>query len=208
MPQTTRSLVAADPPHGDGADSACRDDTDAHLLAQLALGDSALLGTLYDRYGRLAFAVAYRMTGSAEAAEEVVQDAYLALWRRADRFTPGRGEVRGWLLAIVRNRAIDHLRAQQARPQQAAGLEEVCAWLSAPDDTSTTALQVLEAAAVRAAVATLPPAQRQTVELASFTGLSYPEVAAAMRAPVGTVKSRMRLALVGLREALAPAVAG
>ncbi len=182
---------------------------DAALLACVAArdGDTAL-GTLYDRYGRQAFAVAYRMVQNPEVAEEVVQDAFLAVWRRAEQYAPARGDVRGWLLTIVRNRAVDHLRARQARPQHAGAVED-CAALAASHDTEGAALQVLEAATVRAAVAALPPVQRQMVELAYFAGLSYPEVATRMGAPLGTVKSRMRLALTSLREALAPpSVAG
>ena len=177
---------------------------DAALLARMATHDGgAALGALFDRHGRQAFAVAYGMTGSAEVAEEVVQDAFLAVWRRAEQYAAARGTVRGWLLAIVRNRALDHLRARQARPQRAAGLQDFAA-LAGTHDTEGTALQLLEAASMRAAVATLPSAQRQTVELAYFAGLSYPEVAATTGAPLGTVKSRMRLALTSLRGALGP----
>lgn len=184
------------------------DDDDAALLARMAARESAALGALYDRHGRQAFAVAYRMVQSPEVAEEVVQDAFLAAWRRADQFAPGRGDVGGWLLTIVRNRAIDHLRARQARPQRAAGVHDFAGLLAAPDDTEGAVLATLEAASVRAAVAALPAAQRQTVELAYFAGLSYPEVAAETGAPLGTVKSRMRLALTSLRGALAPTPAG
>lgn len=180
---------------------------DAALLVCLAARESAALGALYDRHGRQVFAAAYRMTGSPEVAEEVVQDAFLAVWRRAEQYVPARGDVRGWLLAIVRNRAVDHLRARQARPQRAGAVEDFTA-LAGTDNTEGAALQVLEATAVRAAVATLPPAQRLTVELAYFAGLSYPEVAARMGAPLGTVKGRMRLALISLRGALAPPVGG
>ena len=178
---------------------------DAALLARMAAGDGGVaLGALYDRHGRQAFALAYRITGSPEVAEEVVQDAFLALWRRADQYSSDRGDVRGWLLTIVRNRAIDHLRQRQARPQRAAGVHDFAGLLADPSDTEATVLAVLEASAVRAAVARLPPAQRQTVELAFFSGLSYPEVAAETGAPLGTVKSRMRLALTSLRGALVP----
>ena len=176
---------------------------DAGLLACLATrDDGAALGALYDRHSRQAFAVAYRIVQSPEVAEEVVQDAFLALWRRADRYAPGRGDVRGWLLAIVRNRAIDQLRAQQARPRRAVGDHDLAGLLADPGDTEKTALAAVEASAVRAAVARLSPVQRRAVELAYFAGLSYPEVAQTMGAPLGTVKSRMRLALTSLRAAL------
>ena len=104
----------------------------------------------------------------------------------------------------MRNRAVDHLRARQARPQRAAGVHDFAGLLTDPSDTEGTALAVLEASAVHAVVAALPPAQRQTVELAYFAGLSYPEVALTMGVPLGTVKSRMRRALISLCGALAP----
>ena len=177
---------------------------DTTLLARMAVGESDALGALYDRHGRQAFALAYRMVQSPEVAEEVVQDAFLAVWRRAEQYVPARGDVRGWLLTIVRNRAIDHLRARQVRPQHAAGAHDFAGLLADPSDTEATVLAALEASAVRAAVARLPSAQRRAVELAFFSGLSYPEVAAETGAPLGTVKSRMRLALTSLREVLTP----
>ena len=177
---------------------------DTALLACIAARDSTALGTIYDRHGRQAFAVAYRMVQSPEVAEEVVQDAFLALWRRADQYAATRGDVRGWLLTIVHNRAIDHLRARRARPEAAGVIEDLTAVLAASDDTEGAALAGVEATAVHAALLTLTPMQRQTVELAYFAGLSYPEVATAMGTPLGTVKSRLRLALTSLRAALAP----
>ncbi len=176
---------------------------DATLLARLAAGESGALGALYDRHGRQAFAVAYRIVQSPEVAEEVVHDAFLALWRRAGQFTPVRGNVRGWLLTIVRNRALDQLRARQARPQRAAGAHDFAGLLADPSDTEGTVLAVLEASAVRAAVARLPPAQRQTVELAYFGGLTHTEVAAAQDAPLSTVKRRLALGLKKLAVVLA-----
>ena len=177
---------------------------DGALLARCAAGDSAALGTLYDHYGRQAFALAYRIVGSPEGAEEVVQESFLAVWRRADQYAPTRGPVRGWLLTIVRNRAFDQLRARQARPQPAASLDDVAPLLAGSHDTEALALAGIEATAVRAAVRDLTPLQRQTVELAYLAGLAYPEVAAQMGTSPNTVKSRLRLALTRLRLVLAP----
>ncbi len=173
-------------------------------MAGITSNDSAAVAfsALYDRHGAQAFAVAYRIVGIPEAAEEVVQDAFLTIWRRADQYAPARGEVRTWLLTIVRNRAIDQLRSRQSGPRVAATIEDVGATLAAPDDTSTSALRELDAKVVRAAVAGLPALQREVVTLAYFDGLSYPEVAARTGAPLGTVKSRMYLALTRLRGAL------
>ena len=176
----------------------------AALLVRVAARDSAALATLYDQYGRQAFAVAYRIVGTPEGAEEVVQDSFLALWRRAEQYVPGRGSVRGWLLTIVRNRALDSLRARHARPQPTVSIDDVAMMHAGAHDTELLAFAGIEATAVRAAVRDLTPLHRQTVELAYFGGFTYQEVAVQMGTPLGTVKSRMRLALTSLRLALTP----
>lgn len=172
---------------------------DVDALDRLARGEESGLAELYDRYGRLAFALAYRVVGDVESAEEVVQEAFLSLWRRAETYRPDRGNVRGWLLTVVRNRAIDVLRAREARPRTTAigDLQ-----LSASDDPVQAVLALSAATAVRAAVATLPNDQRTAIELAYFAGLPYPEIAARLGVPLGTIKSRLRLALERLRQQL------
>ena len=177
-------------------------ESDEALLARLTQRDADALDALYTRYGRLAFALAYRVVGSPEAAEDVVQEAFLSVWRNAASYQQVRGQVRGWLLTVVRNRAIDSLRARESRPKAGGTLDDL-GWLVADDsDPADDALRRVEAARIREALTALPPEQRQTVELAFFSGLSYPEVAEKMGAPLGTVKSRMRLALERLRGLL------
>jgi RNA polymerase sigma-70 factor (ECF subfamily) len=177
-------------------------EPDEVLVDRLIRKDADALDALYARYGRLAFALAYRVLGSPEGAEDVVQEAFLAIWRNAATYQRSRGAARGWLLTVVRNRAIDSLRAREARPKVGASLDEIGPLAAKDDDPAEDALRRVEAAAVRQALTTLPPEQRETVELAFFAGLTYPEVAARTGAPLGTVKSRMRLALERLRGLL------
>ena len=185
--------------------SGTRDHPRARSDDQPAAGDAGALAALYDHHGRRAFALAYRIVGNPEDAEEVVQESFLTAWRREEQYTAARGDIGAWLLTIVRNRAIDFVRARRARPRSGGALVDYAAALAAPEDTGAAALRELDAATVRAAVAGLPPAQRDVVTLTYFDGLSYPEVAVRTGAPLGTVKGRMRLALERLRGALTPA---
>jgi RNA polymerase sigma-70 factor (ECF subfamily) len=179
---------------------------DQALLQGLVRRDERALAALYDRHGRAAFALAYRLIGDAETAEEVVQETFLALWRRAETYRPERGTVRAWLLTVVRNRSIDALRQRDGRPRtgppppRPVPLDDLR--LIAPDDPEDEALRRVDGREVRRALTELPREQREVVELAYFGGLAYPEVAAITGAPVGTVKSRMRLALERLRAVL------
>lgn len=173
---------------------------DASLLVAVAAGDPAALGTLYERHARFAFGVAYRLVGDRHAAEDVVHDAFLAVWRGARSFQPARGGVKPWLLTVVRNTAIDYLRARRPTP---LGDQEP------PVPTATPTLDVGDAVAraaererVRLAVADLPAAQRQAVHLAFFGGLTHAEIAGQTGLPLGTIKGRLRLALRKLRGPL------
>lgn len=171
------------------------------LLRRLSCRDEAALGLLYDRHGGSAFALAYRVLGDSAAAEEAVQDAFFAAWRRADSFRLERGSVRNWLLAIVHHRSIDRLRLRRARPQTVP--LDGAAVLRSGDTPLHVIVANDDRAALRAAVDAIPPEQRTVVQLAFFAGLTYPEIAAQTGVPLGTVKSRLRLALTRLR-ALVP----
>jgi RNA polymerase sigma-70 factor, ECF subfamily len=173
--------------------------SDEAVLNRLAQRDESALAELYDRHGRTAFALAHRMVGDAETAEEVVQEAFLAIWRRAETYRQERGAVRSWLLAVVRNRAIDVIRARESRPRTTT-IDDLP--IAASDNPEQQALTLAAGSVVRAAVAALPAEQRTAVELAYFAGLSYPEIAARIGVPLGTVKSRLRLALDRLRVRL------
>ncbi len=176
---------------------------DLVLLARLQGGADDALAVLYDRHGAAAYGLAVRLTASAEMAEEVVQEAFLALWRRSETYRADRGTVRSWLLTVVRNRAIDAIRARDGRPRSGPALPRPVALddviLVASDDPEAEALRAVEGEVVRGALAELPREQREVVQMAYFGGLTYPEVAAATGIPLGTVKSRMRLALERLR---------
>jgi RNA polymerase sigma-70 factor (ECF subfamily) len=175
---------------------------DEALIGRIAAGDSTALGTLYDRYGRLAYGLAYRMLADGTAAEDVVQEAYVAIWRNAASYDPRRGQARAWLMTAVRNRCIDVLRGPR-RPLKLGDPIDDFFDLQSADDVWETVLQNLQAQDVRKALNTLPADQRATIDLAYFGGLTQTQIAAQMRVPLGTVKGRMRLALEKLRELLA-----
>lgn len=175
--------------------------TDEALLDAITARDDRALAALYDRYGGLAFALAYRILGDRGAAEDVVQDVFLSVWRRAGSFQTGRGSVRTWLLSIVHHRAIDRLRGTTGRARQDAPLDEVDRVVSAEDpwrEVSTT----LQREVLKRGLATLPDTQRETIELAYFGGYTQNEIAQRMAVPLGTVKGRMRIGLQKLRGVL------
>lgn len=176
-----------------------REPTDDRLMADLVAQRLPALGTLYDRYGRLANALAYRILGESEAAEDVVHDAFLLAWRGAGSYRRDRGSARGWLLSIVHHRAVDVLRRRTAfrsAPLEAAEQRPADA------NTAEEATRNLEHQGVRRVLETLPEAQRRTIELAYFGGYTQVELARLMGVPLGTVKGRMRIGLQKMRRAL------
>jgi RNA polymerase sigma-70 factor, ECF subfamily len=171
-------------------------------MRQVAAGEIGGLETLYDRYHAIAYALALRITTETAAAEDVVQDSFLGLWRNATRYAEEKGSVKGWLLAIVRHRAIDSMRRRRNGATIADETEEpLPAALTIPDIWPEVSGR-LDAEQVRRALQTLPVAQRETNEMAYFDGLTQREIATKTGAPLGTVKSRMRLGLVSLRREL------
>ena len=175
---------------------------DDDLIAAIGRRDPTALVALYDRHGRLAFALAYRVLGDAGAAEEVVQDAFLLVWRRAASFDAARGSARAWVLTIVRNRAIDARRRRVGRRHEVLGLEVAEEALAVPGVWGEVVLG-LERDEVRAAVEALPEEQRRAIELAYFEGLTHREIAERTNRPLGTIKGRLRLGLQKLDGALA-----
>jgi RNA polymerase sigma-70 factor (ECF subfamily) len=179
------------------------DPSDESLLAAIVRGDHDALGVLYDRYHRLAMAVAYRVLNDHGTAEDVVHDAFLTVWRRGESFNAGRGTVRSWLLTVVRNAAIDRRRGRHARALQDASLDNVAFLLSTEkEEIFATVAAGIEAGRVREALTALPAEQRETIELAYFRGLTQHEIAAQTGAALGTVKGRMRLGLQKMRVSL------
>jgi RNA polymerase sigma-70 factor, ECF subfamily len=157
------------------------------------------LEVLYDTYHRQAIGLAYRIVGDLGDAEEVVQEVFLAAWRSGHTYDASRGSTHTWILSMVRNRSIDLLRARRRRPVQplAEGVD--------PPDTSDVPAQAVsnvDAETARVALDSLPPEQKQVIELAYFAGLSHSEIAAQLAAPLGTVKGRIRLGLDRLRVAM------
>lgn len=163
------------------------------LMRQIAIGDSAAFEELYRRHVRGALLVARRAGASPELAEEIVQEAFVALWRRAAQFRPDRGSVAAWLATIVRNRATDAWRRSAARPSQ---IPEGAAPEAA---AATDGVGVEERLTVRDEVAALPAEQRDVIVLSYFGGLTHQQIAVSSGAPLGTVKGRLRLGLEKLR---------
>jgi RNA polymerase sigma-70 factor (ECF subfamily) len=175
--------------------------SDVELVARCANGDEGALCELYDRFGRAAYALALRTVRDARHAEDVVQEAFLDLWRSAARFDPERSRPASYLLTFVHRRAVDLVRREQARPQRGGGVEDI-AERPGRDDVAGSLVAREQRATVRAALADLPDAQRQVLELAYFSGLSQSEIAERLGEPLGTVKSRTHVALSHLRELL------
>lgn len=177
--------------------------SDAALMLAVAT-DNTALEALYERHCGVALGLATRMLGEREAAEEVVQEAFLALWRYAARYDPARGSARTWLLGIVHHRAIDRLRG---RPATTELPDELGADPSPESDVWGQAVQRLDREEIAQALAQLPTEQRQAIELAYYAGLTHAQIASSLNLPLGTVKGRMRLALNRLRTLLQPYVA-
>ena len=175
---------------------------DEELMQLVRRGQAAAFEVVYERHSRAAFSLAYRIAGSRGMAEDVVQEAFLSIWRSGARYERGRGSVRTWVLGIVHHRGIDALRRSFVHERRRAtddGLEER---LETTERTDVEAARHEEAATVRAALEHLPSEQSQVIELAYFGGFTHTEIATMLETPVGTVKGRMRLGLEKMRMAL------
>jgi RNA polymerase sigma-70 factor (ECF subfamily) len=175
---------------------------DEDLMQLVRRGDADAFRVVYRRHATAAFSLAYRMMGTRNAAEDVVQEAFLSLWRSGARYDRTRGSVRTWVLGIVHNRAIDALRRLTVQDRQRAGDEGLEERFEAPERTDVEAARREEAREVRAALGTLPPEQSRVIELAYFGGFSHSEIASMLQTPIGTVKGRMRLGLEKMRAQL------
>ena len=184
--------------------------TTASSSRAAAAATSARSGTLYDRYGGVLYAVAYRIVGQRADAEEVVIEAFAQAWRDAPRFEAGRGSVAGWLTMIARSRALDLVRARSRRERMtataAADRPDTSPAMSdcRPDPATRARPRRAAARRWRRRSRPLSPPQRQAIELAYFEGLSQSEIAERLQEPLGTVKTRVRLGMQKLRECLRP----
>ena len=177
--------------------------SDEELLAAIQSRSDSALAELYDRHGGLAFGLAYRILGERGVAEDVVQEAFLAVWRRASAYHADRGAARSWLMAIVHNLAIDRRRGRYRHEQTDVQLDDVAFRLATDsEDVFGSVARTMEAEQIRAALLGLPDEQRQAIELAFFMGLTHQEISARTGTPLGTVKGRMRLGLQKMRTAL------
>jgi RNA polymerase sigma-70 factor (ECF subfamily) len=171
------------------------------IIELLGRGSPEAFEALYDRYSRLAYTVAIRVLSDEAAAEDVVQESFLAIWRSVARYRVDRGSLRTWICTIVRNRAIDRLRGESGRNRYELPLHDITGERSLSDTWSEVAAE-LSRQNLKSALHELPLEQRQTLELAYWAGLSQREIGDAMHVPLGTVKGRARLALAKLRETM------
>src|SRR5512147_649450 len=193
-------MTAADQPLPLRSSSAV-DAADRAALLRIADGELAALEDLYDRYKTMAYSIAYRITNDATLAEDVVQDAFLGAWRNATRYVEGRGSVKTWLLSIVHHRAVDAVRRRRPTTELPEWEDVPPPALTLPDIWHDVAAG-LDRAEIAAAMGTLSDVQREAIELAYWAGLTQQEIAERTGAPLGTVKSRVRLGLLTLRRAL------
>ncbi|NJM06789.1 sigma-70 family RNA polymerase sigma factor [Candidatus Gracilibacteria bacterium] len=179
--------------------------SDEELVAAVASGDSKALEALYDRYSRIVFALALRMLSHGDIAEDVVQETFWRVWRRANTFQASSGTFSPWLFGIARNLCIDELRRRQVRPGASSGSNDELILQAIPDnaqDVEHMTWQVERRRLIIEALNELPVDQREVIEMAYFGGLSQREIAEKLNDPLGTVKTRVRLGLQKLRQFL------
>jgi RNA polymerase sigma-70 factor (ECF subfamily) len=172
------------------------DSSDAALIARIRAGDEDAMAQVYDRYSQIVYSVALRVLGDTGAAEDVMQEIFMQLWRNPQTFDANRGSLGAWLAVIARHRSIDQLRKRKPETD----LEDVIVSVNANLENETDKNMFL--AKVRSLLGSMPADQRRTLELAFFEGLTHSEVAEKMGEPLGTVKTRIRTGLMAMRKAL------
>jgi RNA polymerase sigma-70 factor (ECF subfamily) len=171
---------------------------DEDLMPLVEVGDAEAFAALYDRHGRMAYSLAYRMMGEKQAAEDVVQEAFIKVWRSAGGYRAERGSVRTWILSIVHNCGIDQIRSHASRGRMQDKVE-ASAPTSEPSEAFAETWRNTQQEQVREALNTLPQEQLKILELAYFSGYTHVEIAERLELPLGTVKGRMRLGLQKIR---------
>ena len=188
-------------------DTAYRGMDDEDLMHRVFYRDLQAFGTLYSRYGNLAYSTALRVVRDPQIAEDMVQETFLRLWRKPESYLPQRGRFVTWLTSVTRNRAVDEIRSRNRRfRHEVASPEESERELPAPESNnpSLTAELSDQRRLILTALAGLPPEQREIIQLAYFGGLTQQEIADLLSQPLGTVKTRIRLGMQKLRTALTP----
>jgi len=176
---------------------------DVSCLQRILSGDQAAAEGLYDRHARPLYSLILRILGDEQEAEDVLQEVFAQAFRQASRYDTRRGPVTAWLLTIARSRAIDRLRARRTRVEaRGAGIEIIDDMPAVQLDAASAMLDEERSRLVREALLGLPLLQRMAIELAYFEGLSHAEIAARLEQPLGTIKTRIRLALLKLRDVL------
>jgi RNA polymerase sigma-70 factor (ECF subfamily) len=175
---------------------------DEELMQLVAANDADAFEVVLERHADAAFSLAYRICGKRGLAEDVAQEAFLAVWRSGSRYDRSRGSVRTWALSIVHNRAVDALRSAGVHERRRASDEGLEESLAAPERTDAQAIGNAASQGIRGALGELPHEQRRVIELAYFGGFSQTEIASMLGTPIGTVKGRMRLGLHKLRDHL------
>lgn len=171
-------------------------------MALIHGGDARGFEAIFDRHAGAAFSLAYRMCGRRAMAEDIVQEAFLSLWRTGARYDRTRGSVRAWILSTVHHRMVDAFRRESAKQSRDLRDDAAAERVPAAELTDAEALRREESRRVNAAVVELPAEQRRVIELAYFGGFTHTEIAEMLHLPAGTVKGRMRLGLAKLRVAL------
>src|SRR5262245_10174755 len=179
---------------------------DQATLARMARGEGDAVAELYDRHARPIYSLALRILGDSTEAEDVVQDVFSQAWRQAATYSASRGAVAAWLLTLTRSRAIDRLRARRARPSGVSDERAADKLADAGPPADSQVLSSEQVARLRTALDELPLLQRAAIELAYFEGLTHAEIAERLEQPLGTVKTRIRLAMLKLRDVLAGTV--
>jgi RNA polymerase sigma-70 factor (ECF subfamily) len=172
---------------------------DEDLISLVENGDSGAFAALYDRHSRAAYSLAYRMMGGRQAAEDLVQEVFLRVWRSTGSYKAERGSVRTWILSIVHHRGVDHLRSTASR-RRTQDKVEASAESSQPSEAFSEAWRNTQRDEIRQALGTLPKEQLKILELAYFSGYTHVEIANLLDLPLGTVKGRMRLGLKKIRD--------
>jgi len=180
---------------------------DESSLRRLASGDQAAAARLYDRHVRPLYSLILRILGNETEAEDVLQEVFAQAFRQASRYDARRGAVAAWLLTIARSRAIDRLRARRTRVEARTGEQTLGEMPDAQPDAASTMLDEERSRLVRQALGELPMLQRMAIELAYYEGLSHSEIAERLEQPLGTVKTRIRLGLLKLRDVLTEGLA-